>query len=742
MQQGEFYLTSDEAHQQRLDRSVRPNALDVHEEAGATSEQALTQNVTASEQYLHIAYDAVGCGVVVWSTVNQVVAANKVAGHILGMNLDEMQDSLAAGAPGVFTRPDGTPLPLEERSYYGAFRTGNAQHNMLEGFIHPGGQVRWLQVDAVPVRGVDETITHVVVSFTDVTEHIEAWQRASENEARLQTVISNVPAILCVIDRTGIITFLEGKGIETTRSRMGEAIVTSVFDLYRNIPEALHNLGRALEGQAFTALNKIDGRMFESHFMPVRDQNDEVTSIICLAIDVTERMQAEKMVQAKEERVAMEKRLRYHTLHDSLTNLPDRTLFQEQLEEALLTAKHAKSGLALLTMDVDRFKDVNDTFGHQHGDFLLQQIGVRLRKAVNLSDIVARLGGDEFAVLLPTADEKSARKVASELRAVLDEPFIVAGYPLQIEASMGIVLYPAHGTDILTLLRRADVAMYTAKRRHEGYTFYDTAYDEQSSPRRLALVGALRRAITTNELALYYQPIVDLKTAASSRVEALARWQHPTYGFVPPDQFILLAEQTGLITPFTHWALEAAVRQCSEWLHAGLDLSVAVNLSMWNLREVTLPDTIARLLKGYNVPARLLRVELTESAIMADTDLALDVLKRLSALGIRISIDDFGTGYSSLAYLKRLPVDELKIDRSFVQHMTSIETDATIVRSTVTMAHGLGLQIVAEGVEDEPIWDLLAAFDCDAAQGYYMSRPLPAQDLEHWLRNTKQTVAH
>jgi diguanylate cyclase (GGDEF)-like protein len=558
----------------------------------------------------------------------------------------------------------------------------------------------------------------------------------------LQTVISNVPAILCVIDRTGIITFLEGKGIETTRSRMGEAIVTSVFDLYRDIPEALHNVSRALEGHAFTALNEIDGYMFESHFMPVRDQNDEVTSIICLAIDVTERMQAEKMVQTKEERVAMEKRLRYHTLHDSLTNLPDRILFQEQLEEALLTAKHTKSGLALLTMDLDRFKDVNDTFGHQHGDFLLQQIGVRLRKAVNLSDTVARLGGDEFAVLLPTADEKSARKVASELRAVLDKPFIVAGYPLQIEASMGIVLYPAHGTDILTLLRRADVAMYTAKRRHEGYTFYDTAYDEQSSPRRLALVGALRRSITTNELTLYYQPIVDLKTAASSSVEALARWQHPTYGFVPPDQFIPLAEQTGLITPFTHWALEAAVRQCSEWLYAGLDLSIAVNLSMWNLREVTLPDTITRLLKGYNVPARLLRVELTESAIMADTDLALDVLKRLSALGIRISIDDFGTGYSSLAYLKRLPVDELKIDRSFVQHMTSIETDATIVRSTVTMAHGLGLQIVAEGVEDKATWDLLATFDCDAVQGYYMSRPLPAQDLEHWLRNTKQTVAH
>jgi diguanylate cyclase len=393
-------------------------------------------------------------------------------------------------------------------------------------------------------------------------------------------------------------------------------------------------------------------------------------------------------------------------------------------------------------MYLDRFKEINDTFGYSHGDFLLQQVGIRLRKAMSISDSVARLGSDEFAILLPSADEESARQVASKLCAVLDEPCMVAGFPLQVEASIGIALYPAHGSDALALMRHADIAMYSAKRIHEGYVIYNAQHDDLDSARRFALIGALRHAISANELTLYYQPKADLKTGTLRSVEALARWQHPIYGFVPPDQFIPLAEQTGLITPLTQWVLETAIRQCGDWLRTGLDLCVAVNLSMWNLREATLPDTIARLLEHYKVPARLLRVELTESAIMTDTELALDVLKGLSALGIRMSIDDFGTGYSSLSYLKRLPVDELKIDRSFVQHMATIEKDATIVQSTVTMAHGLGLQVVAEGVEDLATWHLLAAINCDIAQGYYMSRPLPAADLERWLRSTQQTVAH
>jgi EAL domain-containing protein (putative c-di-GMP-specific phosphodiesterase class I) len=327
-----------------------------------------------------------------------------------------------------------------------------------------------------------------------------------------------------------------------------------------------------------------------------------------------------------------------------------------------------------------------------------------------------------------------------QLRATLEEPFTIEGLPVQAEASVGAALYPLHGQDALTLFRHADIAMYEAKREHEGYLIYDISHDRYS-PRRLALMGALRTAITRNELRLFYQPKVDLKTNTICSVEALVRWQHPEFGFVPPDQFIPLAEQSGLITQLTFWVLETAVRQCREWMDMGFNLSIAVNLSMWDLREAILPDVISNLLTRYDVPARLLRVELTESTMMTDVERALAVLMRLSEQGIQVSVDDFGTGYSSLAYLKRLPINELKIDRSFVQHITNTETDATIVRSTVMMAHCLGLQVVAEGVEDEATSHLLSDLKCDLAQGYFISRPVPAPALISWLRETGAKTA-
>jgi EAL domain-containing protein (putative c-di-GMP-specific phosphodiesterase class I) len=292
----------------------------------------------------------------------------------------------------------------------------------------------------------------------------------------------------------------------------------------------------------------------------------------------------------------------------------------------------------------------------------------------------------------------------------------------------------------LTLLQRADVAMYTAKKGHEEYAFYDAQHD-QYSPRRLALLGDLRKAIATQELRLYYQPKAGLETGLVTSVEALVRWQHPTHGFLPPDQFIPLAEQTGLIGPLTYWVVETALEQCRRWLDAGLDLGVAVNLSMWNLRDASLPDTIAGLLAHYRVPPHLLCVELTESAVMTDAEHALRVLDRLFALGVRVAIDDYGTGYASLSYLKHLPAHELKIDHAFVQHLTTEGADRAIVRSTVNMAHTLGMSVVAEGVEDQATWNLLATFGCDTAQGYYLSRPVSAQDLERWLDARKEAAA-
>ncbi|MEO6888036.1 MAG: GGDEF domain-containing phosphodiesterase, partial [Ktedonobacteraceae bacterium] len=300
-------------------------------------------------------------------------------------------------------------------------------------------------------------------------------------------------------------------------------------------------------------------------------------------------------------------------------------------------------------------------------------------------------------------------------------------------------LAPRHGSDAPTLLRRADVAMYTAKQTHEKYALYDAIHD-QYNPQRLALICDLRQAIVSRTLTLHYQPKADLTTGQVLCVEALLRWHHPTRGFIPPDQFIPLAEQSGLIASLSYMVLETAIQQCRLWMDSGFKLEVAVNLSMRNLLDTELPDTIAGLLARYGVPGRLLCVEVTESAMMTNVERTHDVLMRLFEQGVRISIDDFGTGYSSLAYLKRLPIDELKIDRCFVQYMTSIRSDSSIVRSTVLMAHRLGVRVVAEGVEDQETWDLLASMGCDIAQGYYLSRALPAPELESWLNTTFQAA--
>jgi len=425
---------------------------------------------------------------------------------------------------------------------------------------------------------------------------------------------------------------------------------------------------------------------------------------------------------------------------DSLTGLSNRMMLLTAIAAALPIAEQTGSSMALLMLDLDRFKEVNDTYGHQLGDQLLQQVGARLQQAIGTAATVARLGGDEFAVFLSAADEASARQLALVLCTAIEEAFLVEGYLLQVEVSIGIALYPTHGTDPLTLFRHADVAMYIAKRGHERCALYDASRD-QDSRYRLALLGDLRKAIATHELRLFYQPKAELKTGLITSVEALVRWQHPVHGFIPPDQFIPLAEQTGLITPLTHWVVETAIAQCRCWLDNGLKLVVAVNLSMWNLRDANLPDTIASLLTRYNVPPHLLRCEITESAVMADATHTLQILNRLFALGVHIAIDDYGTGYASLSYLKYLPADELKIDRSFVQHLTTDAADQAIVRSTVNMAHSMGMQVVAEGVEDQATWDLLVSLKCDIAQGYYLSRPIPAQDIECWLDERKEAAA-
>ena len=420
--------------------------------------------------------------------------------------------------------------------------------------------------------------------------------------------------------------------------------------------------------------------------------------------------------------------------HDSLTNMPNRLLFGSRLTDGLAAASRKQSVAAVLLIDLDRFKEVNDTLGHQAGDELLRAIGPRIQTAVPDDSTVARLGGDEFAVLLNSISAPvEATAIAEAIVEALRQPFTVDHFRLDIEASIGVALYPAHGADADALLQRADVAMYVAKETSRGVELYDPAKD-RNSRRRLSLLGDLREALVAGELELHYQPKVELTTGHLRGCEALLRWTHPTHGPVPPAEFIPLAEHTGLIRPLTSFVLAEAVSQIRVWLDAGLDIPVAVNLSARNLHDSHLANEVADLLDRLQVPASYLHLEITESSVMAEPARAERTLRALHGMGIRIAIDDFGTGYSSLAYLQRLPVDELKVDKSFVINMGHNNGAHVIVRSTIDLARNLGLEVTAEGVETPRALALLRAARCDAVQGYLISRPLAAPALEAWVR--------
>jgi predicted signal transduction protein with EAL and GGDEF domain len=361
-------------------------------------------------------------------------------------------------------------------------------------------------------------------------------------------------------------------------------------------------------------------------------------------------------------------------------------------------------------------------------------MGPRLQASLRPTDLLARLGGDEFAMVLPDTSATEALAVARALGLSLEASFVIAGQAFSLGASIGVALAPEHGTDVDTLLQHADVAMYVAKRSELGCAVYDALTDTHS-PTVLALTADLHQAIAEDQLVLHYQPQLLLQTQHVYGVEVLVRWAHPVHGLIPPDKFIPLAERTGAIIPLTAWVLDRALRQCRAWLDAGIDLSISVNISLRNLRDPELCQTLETALARYEVAPERLCLELTESMIMTDVAAAKVVLQRLAALGIRLSIDDFGTGYSSLAYIAHLPVTEVKIDRSFVQHLTTDESDAIVVASTIGLGRSLGLHSVIEGVEDAVTCDLLRAWHGDAVQGYFFSRPLPARELETWLRS-------
>lgn len=672
-------------------------------------------------------------------------------------------------------------------------------------------------------------------------------------EQLLHTVINNAPIALFMLDHAGIFTMAQGRGYQALGIKPEERLGTSIFDAYRDTPAILEQIIRVLDGESIRAIHQIGSMYFEIHFVPNRSLDGQVTSITGVAMDVTERVLAEKALQASErksrtmieqatdlillldptgvftyaspshqriigyapvelvgrnvfefihpadkkqvhiawaeafeasgniaaiecrlrhangswvtveaigrnciddpdirgfivnardisERNLVQEQLRYQLLHDNLTDLPNRTYLLEKLDHSLTEAARSQQELTLIVLDINRFRDINDTFGHVQGDRLLRHIAKRLSSAVCETCTIARLDGDKFAILLSNSCTRSLNDTINAFHAIMEEPFSLEDHLLHIDVSMGISLYPTHGDDALALLRKADVALNIAKRARQPFAFYDTEHDLNTS-QQLELIGDLRHAILANEFMLYYQPKADIKTGTIHSVEALIRWQHPAQGLIFPDRFIPLAEQTGFITSLTLWAIESAIKQYQAWKEQGIDMEIAVNLSMWDLHNASLPAKISALFERYDVPVQCIRVEVTESAAMSDPDLTNGVLKRLTAPGIRCSLDDFGTGYSSLAYLRRLPVDELKIDRSFIQHIVDTASDQAIVRSTITMAHSLGLRVVAEGVEDALTLELLGSLGCDIVQGYYLSRPIPPEKFTQWLQQRERPAA-
>ncbi|HEV2010399.1 MAG TPA: EAL domain-containing protein [Candidatus Limnocylindria bacterium] len=585
-----------------------------------------------------------------------------------------------------------------------------------------------------PVLSADGAVTEVVALSLDITDRATAQSELARKEAFVRAIFDSVDTHLAVLDRAGVIVDANEHWLGDVRSGEADMKDATIGDDYlaflrsgdtEDSREAAIGIEAVLErtrpGFSFEfPLDRDNGRRwYQLSVQPLRSPDG---GVVIGHRDITERKRAEEALE-------------HQALHDIVTDLPNRTLLRDRLRQAILAARRRTTQVALLFIDLDRFKELNDTFGHQAGDVILREVGERFVNAVRASDTVARLGGDEFAVLIPLAtDRDEAVMVARRVLASLQEPFIVEGESAFIEASIGIVLCPEHGEDVQTLMRRADVAMYSAKRAGAGMQVYEQEKDLHS-PSAIGLAGDLRHSVERGELVLHFQPIVDLAQGRCVGVEALCRWQHPIRGLLLPALFIPLAEENGFIRQIGLWTMQEAMRVLGGANGASVPI-VSVNLSMRNLRGTDLAANLAEMLKRTGADPSRLKIEITETAMMADAEHTLAVLGELQRMGMRMSIDDFGTGYSSLAYLQRLPVDDIKVDRSFVLNMLKNSSDEAIVRSTIELAHNLGLRAIAEGVEDEPTLDRLRELGCDLAQGYFMGRPMSLPQLVDWLQRS------
>lgn len=491
---------------------------------------------------------------------------------------------------------------------------------------------------------------------------------------------------------------------------------------------------RGMQRLLSTGESKIIGKLIEIIAMR-RDGMEFPVEMSVAQVNRGNEVFFSSFVRDITERKKSEARIQYLANHDALTGLPNRNQLLERAKYSISLTQRTQQKIAIMFLDIDHFKDVNDTLGHSVGDLLLLELARRLNSVLREEDTVSRLGGDEFIFMLPNADEYAAAQVAQKLLDVIDRPMQIENHQLSVTASIGIALYPNDGTELETLLRNADVAMYKAKQEHRnGYRFY-TAKMQSQSARNLMLVNTLRQAIELNQLEVYYQPQMQLKDQRIIGAEALLRWQHPEFGLVMPSEFIPVAEASGIILPIGEWVLRQSVRQAKRWLQAGFPpLVMAVNLSVVQFRDPALPDLVTRILEEEGLPPEYLELELTEGVALADPQGAIALMDALHARGVRMSIDDFGTGYSSLSHLKKFKVYKLKIDQSFVRDISTDDEDKAIVTAIINMARSLGLKTIAEGVETAGQLAFLQTQHCDEVQGYYFSRPLTVEAFETFLR--------
>jgi diguanylate cyclase (GGDEF)-like protein len=588
-------------------------------------------------------------------------------------------------------------------------------------------------ISAPGVPGVSRTLIAIAIGVAlgrlhDVNVRTETLARSladssvalEASDRRLRGLVQDAPVLLMSFDMDGVIVDALGTGFGE-HPKFVPALMrgqrAAVF--YFDHPELLARLDRALAGEEVSERVERYGFIYDVHVRPRHDRTGAIVGATAVLVNVSGRVRAE----ARLERAA---------LQDPLTELPNRLFLQDRMDQALRVARRIHGGVGALVLGLDTFKTVNDTYGHSVGDVLLREVATRLRRLIRASDVLARFGGDQFAIALVDPAVRGNATLAAKLRQALTDPFIVAEQRLDVSVSIGSSVHPDDGDDPQTLLRKAEIAMYEAKRSHTGYEAYRTDLDEHSAG-QMTLMTELREALERGAMDLHFQPVVAVPGGQLVMAEALLRWDHPTRGRLEATEFIPLAEATELMTPLTDWVLERAVGDCRRWLDAGRDVPVAVNLSVRNLTDDALAARIAAFLRTASVPPDHLTVEITESVVMADAARSLRTMQQLRAAGIEIAIDDFGTGYSSLAYLGRLPISLVKIDRMFVGSMLIDQSSLAIVGATVGLAHALGFKVVAEGVESQNVFDRLRVLGADLAQGYHIARPMPASALVPWL---------